>query len=174
MLDELLYVFLRALEFDGDDPLPLITEWNYAIARVQKVFERMTDKDAKLVEVIQNHDFLESLMKPDWIPVTDRLPEKSGNYLTAFEDRTAMAVNEFMHQRDWLTEEGREAHPNGKWYWGGVTHWMELPEPPKEEITRCKDCEHWMPDGENVMVCTGPMAYSKTDEAWYCASAKRR
>ena len=95
----------------------------------------------KLVEVIQNHDFLESLMKPDWIPVTDRLPEKSGNYLTAFGDRTAMAVNEFMHPRDWLTEEGRKAHPNGKWYWGGVTHWMELPEPPKEEIVMCEDCK---------------------------------
>ena len=53
MLDELLYVFLRALEFDGDDPLPLITEWNYAIARVQKVFDRMKDKDAKLVDVVR-------------------------------------------------------------------------------------------------------------------------
>lgn len=52
--------------------------------------------------------------------------------------------------------------------------WVSVMEPPKEEIVRCKDCEHWMPDGENVMVCTGPMAYSKTDEAWYCASAKRR
>lgn len=68
-----------------------------------------------------------------WIPVTERLPDKSGNYLTAFGDRIAMAVNEFMHPRDWLTEEGREAHPNGKWYWGGVTHWMQLPEPPKGE-----------------------------------------
>lgn len=42
------------------------------------------------------------------------------------------------------------------------------------EIVKCKDCEHWMPDGENVMVCTGPMAYCNTDEAWYCAAAKRR
>lgn len=42
------------------------------------------------------------------------------------------------------------------------------------EIVRCKDCEHWMPDGENAMVCTGPMAYCNTDEAWYCAAAKRR
>lgn len=53
MLDELLYVFLRALEFDGDDPLPLIMEWNCAIARVQAVFDRMTDKDAKLVPVVR-------------------------------------------------------------------------------------------------------------------------
>lgn len=45
-----------------------------------------------------------------------------------------MAVNEFMHPRDWLTEEGGKANPNGKWYWGGVTHWMPLPEQPKEEV----------------------------------------
>ena len=68
-----------------------------------------------------------------WIPVTERLPDKSGNYLTAFADGTAMAVNEFMHPRGWLTEEGRKANPNGKWYWGGVTHWMPLPEPPLSE-----------------------------------------
>jgi len=42
------------------------------------------------------------------------------------------------------------------------------------EVVRCRDCEHWMPDGENVKVCTGPLAYCNTDEAWYCASAKRR
>lgn len=41
-------------------------------------------------------------------------------------------------------------------------------------VVRCKDCEYWMPDGESVMVCTGPLAYYHTDGAWYCASAKRR
>ena len=78
----------------------------------------------------------EYLNRLRWIPVTEGLPKKSGNYLTAFEDGT-VAVNEFMHPRDWLTEEGRKANPNGKWYWGGVTHWMprpKAPEPPKEEV----------------------------------------
>lgn len=50
MFDELLYLFLRALEFDGDDPLPLIKEWNATIAHVQEVFDRMTDKNLRLVE----------------------------------------------------------------------------------------------------------------------------
>ena len=98
-----------------------------------KRLAKAADAIEELIEVIQNHDFLESLIKPCWIPVKERLPEKSGNYLTAFEDGTVMAVNEFMHPRDWLTKEGRKANPNGKWYWGGVTHWMPLPEPPKEE-----------------------------------------
>ena len=91
-------------------------------------------KNAELLDVLMKAaDAIEELSKPRWIPVTERLPDETGNYLTAFGDGKAMAVNEFMHPRDWLTEEGRKAHPNGKWYWGGVTHWMPLPEPPKEE-----------------------------------------
>lgn len=132
MLDELLYVFLRALEFDGDDPLPLITEWNYAIARVQKVFERMTDKDAKLVEVIQNHDFLESLIKPCWIPVTETPPLKVGDdgyngYLVYTNGYYAVA--------DYTTDKFDNVpyfHVNGE-YEPFVTHFMPLPDPPKEE-----------------------------------------
>lgn len=31
--------------------MPLIEEWNDAIAHVQEVFDRMTDKDPRLVEV---------------------------------------------------------------------------------------------------------------------------
>ena len=89
-------------------------------------------KVARFIDAIPAADVVE---RPRWIPVTERLPEKSGNYLTAFGDGTAMAVNEFMHPRDWLTKEGRKANPNGKWYWGGVTHWMSLPEPPMEGAT---------------------------------------
>ena len=94
-----------------------------AIEELQHSLDIMGDANAKLRNQV-----------PDWTPVTERLPKKSGNYLTAFGDGTAMAVNEFMHPRDWLTEEGRKANPNGKWYWGGVTHWMPIPEPPKEEV----------------------------------------
>lgn len=93
-------------------------------------FKKQVEKGMRLLD---KADELLKAVKPHWIPVEERLPEKSGNYLTAFGDGTAMAVNEFMHPRGWLTEEGRKANPNGKWYWGGVTHWMPLPEPPKEE-----------------------------------------
>lgn len=71
--------------------------------------------------------------RPRWILVEERLPEKSGNYLTAFGDGTALSTNIFMHPDDWLTEEGHKINPNGKWYYGEVTHWMPLPEPPKED-----------------------------------------
>ena len=51
MLDELRDLFLRALEFDGDNTMPLIAEWNDAISHVQEVVDRMTDKDTRLAEV---------------------------------------------------------------------------------------------------------------------------
>ena len=35
------------------------------------VMEKAADTIEKLVEVIQNHDFLESLIDPGWIPVTE-------------------------------------------------------------------------------------------------------
>lgn len=71
---------------------------------------------------------------PKWVSVKERLPEKGGKYLTAFKDG-CVTDNFFMAPTG---EKFKEAHPNGKWYWnetdrGGITHWMPLPTPPKEE-----------------------------------------
>lgn len=59
---------------------------------------------------------------PKWIPVTERLPEKSGSYLV-------YVYGEVTEMDCW----------RGKWHMLGddytkaVTHWMPLPKPPKEE-----------------------------------------
>ena len=61
--------------------------------------------------------------KPRWIPVTERLPEKNGVYLV-------YVYREVTEMNYW----------HGKWhmlrddYTKAVTHWMPLPEPPKEEV----------------------------------------
>ena len=94
-----------------------------AVEELSRAQEQWIEQERKML--------LKSL--PRWIPVTERLPDDYGNYLTTFNDGSQMCVNEFMHPRHWLTEEGRRANPNGKWYYGGVTHWLPLPEPPKEE-----------------------------------------
>ena len=54
-----------------------------------------------------------------WIPVTERLPDKR---------ELVLAYSKFVKMKvDFITD-------NGKWYLTpGVTHWMPLPEPPKEE-----------------------------------------
>lgn len=62
-----------------------------------------------------------------WIPVTERLPEKDGTFITAYS-RGGVSQNWYMTFH----------HGGGKWYQnsedtGEVTHWMPLPKPPKEE-----------------------------------------
>ena len=60
-----------------------------------------------------------------WIPVSERLPEKEGTYLT-YTDKEQIHLDCFC------------IYPNhGTKFWvggnGTVTHWMPLPEPPKGE-----------------------------------------
>lgn len=99
------------------------------------VINEAADAIEKLIEVIQNHDFLESLIKPRWIPVTERLPSPM---------RAVLVYAPYKHNIFMAYVQGN------KWYvWGpdeyccqrwpeyhAITHWMNLPqdpEPPKEE-----------------------------------------
>ena len=64
-----------------------------------------------------------------WIPVTERLPEQDGTFITAYS-KGGVSQNWYMVFH----------HGGGKWYQnsedtGEVTHWMPLPEPPKEGET---------------------------------------
>lgn len=83
--------------------------------------------------------------KPKWIPVSERLPDTDGRYLvykniwgSAWFDVVSFAkdgrkIDEYDFHRDW----------ENVWYnysseWGyvttnSVTHWMPLPEAPKED-----------------------------------------
>ena len=81
-----------------------------------------------------------------WIPVSERLPEKDGKYLVAqkiFNNSIFQEVLSFA--KDGRKVDKYDFHRGWKnvWYrydseWGhltidDVTHWMELPEPPKGE-----------------------------------------
>ena len=79
--------------------------------------------------------------KPKWIPVTERLPEdglpkfstvKQIKVLTALKsDKGVVTVRSQMRYKDtWAT-----GHERWRWKHSGseITHWMPLPEPPKEE-----------------------------------------
>lgn len=62
-----------------------------------------------------------------WIPVTERLPEEDGRYLCyvksfAFTDSFYWAILQY----------DKYGFREGNIYTDGVTHWMPLPEPPKE------------------------------------------
>ena len=61
---------------------------------------------------------------PKWIPVTERLPEKSDEYLVYCGEYDGVCV---------LNYEILETKSKWRSRWKEVTHWMPLPEPPKEE-----------------------------------------
>ena len=81
--------------------------------------------------------------QPRWISVDERLPEKSGQYLT-YEDWGYGCSIDMAYWTDSYRDK-REVEMYGRalWYrydseYGDyeircITHWMPLPEPPKEE-----------------------------------------
>ena len=72
--------------------------------------------------------YADCLADRNWIPVSDP-PKEKGCYLTAVKhwlDGKPVTREAFWNSVDWLTcEEKYEITPR-------VTHWMPLPEPPKE------------------------------------------
>ena len=86
--------------------------------------------------------------EPGWISVKDRLPERAGKYLVV--SKTALAELPPHVKTAWFLNNKRdnyqfeyEGEPNepgfyngdgeGDWVERYVTHWLPLPEPPKEE-----------------------------------------
>ena len=68
-----------------------------------------------------------------WIPVTERLPEKNGRYLCRylFHDYQEMPFEQVISF--FATDETPHFANEGDELGMKVTHWMPLPEPPKEE-----------------------------------------
>lgn len=61
----------------------------------------------------------------EWISVEDRLPE-DGQYVHVYLSYGKQATCVFFADRNSFVDSLRFQHSNG-----GVTHWMPLPEPPK-------------------------------------------
>ena len=70
-------------------------------------------------------------MTGEWIAVEDRLPEQTGDYLVlrqGFWVGTPIMMSRFAK---YYGEDN-----SGCWYKCFVTHWMPLPEPPKEKARK--------------------------------------
>lgn len=71
------------------------------------------------------------LLNAPWISVKDRPPEEEKLYLVFREEQPRMMVLEYNTEKK---EFGWTDYPTCRWNKReGVTHWMPLPEPPKEE-----------------------------------------
>lgn len=80
----------------------------------------------KLVEAAEA---IEELSKPGWIPVTDRLPG-TGEIVLVYGKRGGIYTAEHNRNARWP---GSFWKLNGKSHHCEPTHWMPLPEPPKED-----------------------------------------
>ena len=64
--------------------------------------------------------------QPKWISVEERLPENDDNYLVFTSDRNAAEIATYYGDGEWLTHDFTNLTPL-------VTHWMPIPQMPKED-----------------------------------------
>ena len=109
-----------------------MSDYAELIKRVRDCAETNSLSLYKRVLMKQAADAIEELADRNvgkWIPVTERLPSKNGFYLCLYKHKHpgGVAIDEGLSIQQWY---------NGRWNLDEiytVTHWMPLPEPPKEE-----------------------------------------
>jgi hypothetical protein len=92
-----------------------------------------------MIDKTKNAFCIENRRADGWISVSERLPEERGHYLAVVK-RTApdmLGGNETRIKiMRWMGEDWRYAHYIPEWInkviTDTVTHWMPLPQPPKE------------------------------------------
>lgn len=115
---------------------------------MDKPFGRATEEETRHVEDLADYliangvTFAKDINAPSWIPVTERLPEdnlprfsevKQIKVLTALKRSNGVrTVRSQMRYKDtWAT--GYKEIWRWKYSGSEITHWMPLPEPPKED-----------------------------------------
>ena len=119
----------------GDDLVKAadrIANQNTHIAVLQKEIEKLRGQNEQLrgAAALVAKESTE-LLEQRWIPVEERLPEVWRN------DETAELVNYMIYSPDFGVDIGNYHAKAKKWLCMAlpctVTHWMPLPEPPKED-----------------------------------------
>ena len=106
---------------------PVHNECGYFDIGAARNMREAADAIEKLIEIIQNHDFLESLIKSCWIPATEleQLPKNESVLIYS----KAGGVAEGKYNPD--TEEWTQYRWSAKMK-KDVTHWMLRPKPPED------------------------------------------
>ena len=129
-----------------DELLEILRECNDCICEKHcPYYEERNDPLRCMIKIVGDAaDAIEELQKPKWVPVAERLPElrmwesgciASSNVLFRTEDKI---INIGYVMKDFHIDDNG-CHNIDRWFMLGgdrienVTHWMPLPEPPKEE-----------------------------------------
>lgn len=76
----------------------------------------------------------EQVAAQKWIPVTERLPETDGIYIVRTVHGTLTTARFYAYKYFPATRHLPEVHRSPSWQaYRNVTHWMPLPQPPKED-----------------------------------------
>ena len=91
----------------------------------------ITDVIEKAIEKIE----AEGCTVQKWIPCSERLPEKAGEYLVTYHpcfwddvewSKRCVGIDTFRGKSTWAKKKYQR-----------VTHWMPLPEPPESDVQDC-------------------------------------
>lgn len=94
------------------------TRYDFALEEAADAIEELTKRVDESIPKDDAEIIIAEVSKPRWIPVTERLPK---------EEETVLAFGT-------LGEAWINWRHDNKWgCYSGVTHWMPLPQPPKED-----------------------------------------
>lgn len=100
---------------------------------IDQLMRKAAEAIEELIKVIQNHNFLESLVKPCWTSVAEGLPDAYEDVILKFPNNQAVGFCDrdgcwAVYSGDGFYTEVADNEPK-------PTHWIKkLPEPPKEEV----------------------------------------
>ena len=87
-----------------------------------------------LIECDCRADMLQAGNSPElpdgWIPVNERMPDEIGRYWCYVEEQNSLGKSHYQWNCSWNGERWWIESDNG----GRVTHWMELPAAPQQEV----------------------------------------
>ena len=100
-------------------------EYKLAVKAADAIEELVKENESLAADLADSNERRKKNRKPQWIPVTERLPEENGSYL-AFDGK----VLELFYDKDW--DDAAWTDPVENYMTYQPTHWMPLPEPPKD------------------------------------------
>lgn len=144
MYDELIKRLRRCASYDPRFVIQDCEDAADAIEELQTVVDGLTTQTNMVFEKTEGRTVIK--FEPKWIPVTERLPDENGKYLTVFTVNTIPprpVIEVSCYAKDLYKIDKYDFHDKKRKHgfyqydseWGyfemqDISHWMPLPQPP--------------------------------------------